>query len=67
MLCKHPEAQERLREEILAHSNPGEDLDYDTLSTLPYLDAVCRETLRLYAPVRFIQRVYVVLRSFNTI
>jgi len=29
------------------HNRGGEDLDYDQLVTLPYLDAVCRETLRL--------------------
>ncbi|KAF7365772.1 putative cytochrome P450 4d20 [Mycena venus] len=28
----------------------GEDIPYDTLMQLPYLDAVCRETLRLYPP-----------------
>lgn len=46
LIAKHPDVQEKLRKEILEASN-GEDLDYDTLVSLPYLDAVCRETLRL--------------------
>lgn len=46
ILSEHPEAQQRIREEVMAISK-GEDLPYDTLVSLPYLDAVCRETLRL--------------------
>ncbi|RPD74067.1 cytochrome P450 [Lentinus tigrinus ALCF2SS1-7] len=51
LLAQHPEVQEKLRQEILEASNGGGDLGYDTLVSLPYLDAVCRETLRLYAPI----------------
>ena len=29
------------------NASDPEDLDYDALVSLPYLDAVCRETLRL--------------------
>ena len=47
LLAEHPEVQQKLREEILEASK-GQDLDYDALVSLPYLDAVCRETLRLY-------------------
>ncbi|RPD54899.1 cytochrome P450 [Lentinus tigrinus ALCF2SS1-7] len=50
LLAQHPEVQEKLRQEILEAAK-GEDLGYDTLVSLPYLDAVCRETLRLHAPV----------------
>ncbi|TFK86200.1 cytochrome P450 [Polyporus arcularius HHB13444] len=50
LLAEHPEVQQKLRQEILDASK-GEDLEYDTLVSLPYLDAVCRETLRLHAPV----------------
>ena len=46
LLVEHPDVQDKLRAEILAALN-GEDMDYDTLVSLPYLDAVCRETLRL--------------------
>ncbi|RPD54880.1 cytochrome P450 [Lentinus tigrinus ALCF2SS1-7] len=50
LLAQHPEVQEKLRQEIIEASN-SEDIGYDTLVSLPYLDAVCRETLRLHAPV----------------
>ena len=49
LLGDHLDIQEKLRREILEvydGSNSGK-LDYDTLVNLPYLDAVCRETLRL--------------------
>ena len=48
-LAKHPEVQARLRKEVLdaQERNGGKDLRYDDLVNLPYLDAVCRETLRL--------------------
>ncbi len=52
LLAAHPDAQERLRKEVLDASKGG-DLDYDGLESLRYLDAVCRETLRLYVePMR---------------
>ncbi|KAF8199596.1 cytochrome P450 [Pholiota molesta] len=57
LLSTNQEAQERLRQEIrTAKKEYGPDLDYDTLSSLPYLDAICRETLRLHAPVPFITK-----------
>lgn len=47
-LSKNQEAQDRLREELTnARQAAGGDLDYDSLHDLPYLEAVCRETLRL--------------------
>ncbi|KAI0761511.1 cytochrome P450 [Trametes elegans] len=55
LLAEHPHVQEKLRREIIAVSN-GEDLDYDVLVSLPYLDAVCRETLRLHPPVTTVFR-----------
>ncbi|KAI0355254.1 cytochrome P450 [Trametes cingulata] len=55
LLAQHPDVQEKLRKEILEASN-GEDLDHDQLVSLPYLDAVCRETLRLYSPTTTIFR-----------
>lgn len=48
LLAKHPDVQEKLRQEILNAQNGGNDIDYDDLTRLPYLDAICRETLRLY-------------------
>lgn len=49
-LCVHPDAQEKLRQEVIEarRKNNGADLSYDELVALPYLDAICRETLRLY-------------------
>lgn len=40
-----------------AHEIYGAELDYDQLNSLSYLDAVCREILRLYPPVSFLERV----------
>ncbi|ODN76883.1 hypothetical protein L202_05470 [Cryptococcus amylolentus CBS 6039] len=48
-LAKHPEIQERLRQELLEISEQQPDID--TLNALPYLDAVIKESLRLSAPV----------------
>jgi cytochrome P450 len=54
MMCKHPEVQTKLREEIHAHI---ESLDTETritsdiIDNMPYLHAVCSETLRLWSPV----------------
>ncbi|EIN05330.1 cytochrome P450 [Punctularia strigosozonata HHB-11173 SS5] len=55
LLASHPEVQERLRQEIV-EARENRDLSYDTLSSLPYLDAVCRETLRLFPPLPFVFR-----------
>ncbi|KAH7907754.1 cytochrome P450 [Hygrophoropsis aurantiaca] len=51
ILAQHPEAQERLREEVTQARAEKGVLDYDDLVNLPYLDAVCRETLRVYPPI----------------
>ncbi|KAI0059725.1 cytochrome P450 [Artomyces pyxidatus] len=59
LLSQHPVIQENLREELNeACSRSGKtDLDYNELVSLPYLDAVCRETLRVFPPVAFAYRV----------
>ncbi|KAI0819782.1 cytochrome P450 [Trametes gibbosa] len=51
-LAKNPQVQERLREEILEAKSHNEDgiIPYDDLMSLPYLDAVCSETMRVYVP-----------------
>ncbi|KAH9896682.1 cytochrome P450 [Cubamyces lactineus] len=49
ILSQRPEVQTKLRKEIL-DARDGNDLPYDVLDTLPYLDAVCKETLRVYSP-----------------
>ncbi|KAI0387932.1 cytochrome P450 [Hypomontagnella monticulosa] len=54
MLAKNPEMQKRLRAEI-REKLPSLDSDRDISSTdidhMPYLNAVCNEILRYYAPV----------------
>ncbi|KAI0068709.1 cytochrome P450 [Artomyces pyxidatus] len=48
LLSQHEDVQERLRKELnTAAAFGGEELGYDELMGLPYLDAICRETLRL--------------------
>uniref|UniRef100_A0A1B6CY50 Cytochrome P450 n=1 Tax=Clastoptera arizonana TaxID=38151 RepID=A0A1B6CY50_9HEMI len=51
-LAKHPNIQNRLRDEIQMAANKMEDLDYDGLHGFKYLDQVISETLRRY-PVIF--------------
>ncbi|TCD64201.1 cytochrome P450-dit2 [Steccherinum ochraceum] len=56
VLAAHPEAQAKLRKELKEARADGQELSYDDLVSLPYMDAVCRETLRLYSPVPFMTR-----------
>ncbi|KAI1794335.1 cytochrome P450 [Ganoderma leucocontextum] len=51
LLGDHSDIQQKLRDEVLHTFDEHDNVDYDKLVSLPYLDAVCRETLRLYAPV----------------
>lgn len=53
LLALHPNVQDRLRSELIA---AADELDYEGLQSLPYLDAVCREVLRLYPPATQIER-----------
>lgn len=57
-LAEHPDVQQRLREEILS-AGADKGLDFDALMGLPLLEAVCRETLRMYVvphPGRYVGR-----------
>ncbi|CUA74416.1 Putative cytochrome P450 cyp-13B1 [Caenorhabditis elegans] [Rhizoctonia solani] len=53
ILSSNLSLQDRLRAE-LERAPTGQS--YDELNALPFLDALCRETLRLYAPVPFTER-----------
>lgn len=56
-LAEHSDVQSKLREELLHAGADTGDLSYDDLMKLPLLDAICRETLRLYPPVTILLRV----------
>ncbi|KAF9238637.1 cytochrome P450 [Melanogaster broomeanus] len=56
MTTLHPDAQDRVREEFKQAKAEKGDLSYDDIVNLPFLDAVCRETLRLYPPATFALR-----------
>lgn len=49
LLSEHQDVQNKLREEVSNGYKSSESgtLDYDALHELPYLEAVCRETLRM--------------------
>lgn len=53
-LAKHPEWQDRLREESRALDTPA--IGYDHVDQLPAMDLVFRETLRMNAPVGMVAR-----------
>ncbi|PAV21767.1 cytochrome P450 [Pyrrhoderma noxium] len=56
VLAENPDVQSKLRDEIVTTRKERGNFDYDTLQALPYLDAVCRETLRVYPPVSSVIR-----------
>jgi cytochrome P450 len=51
----HPTVQAKLRAEL--RTCPTDSPTMDQLNSLPYLESVVREALRLYAPVSSTQRV----------
>ena len=63
-LAKNPEIQEKLREEVEGISDDlNEDITYDDLHEMHYLDQVISETLRLHNPAGILQRN--VLRDYK--
>ncbi|KAH9066038.1 cytochrome P450 [Lactarius deliciosus] len=56
VLSLHPDAQDKLRKELKEAHEDNEELTHDELVSLPFLEAVCRETLRLYPPVTGVMR-----------
>ncbi|KAJ3550674.1 hypothetical protein NMY22_g305 [Coprinellus aureogranulatus] len=57
LLSENPDVQDKLRQEVTeAYASRGGDLDYEGLSALSFLDAICRESLRVYTPGPFVVR-----------
>ncbi|KAJ7358445.1 cytochrome P450 [Mycena albidolilacea] len=56
LLSIRPDIQQKIREEIRAVHTSDRQLSLDEISALPWLDAVLKETLRLYPPVPFVRR-----------
>ena len=64
LLSEHEDVQEKLRSEIREARADKEYIDFDELMNLPYMDAVCRETLRLYVFNKWLR--YPVHRPYYT-
>ncbi|CAD6196012.1 unnamed protein product [Caenorhabditis auriculariae] len=57
LLAKHQDVQRKLYEEIAA-TKEEKGLNFDTIHSMKYLDAVFKESLRMYPPViHFVNRV----------
>jgi len=57
-LAVNQDIQDRLREEVQQHLAEGSDeISYESLSKMSYMDMVISETLRKYPPVIFIDRL----------
>ncbi|CAG9834257.1 unnamed protein product [Diabrotica balteata] len=55
-LAKHPEYQDRLRDEITSVLSDKKELTYESINEMKYLQQVIDETLRLYPVVSNLQR-----------
>ena len=51
LLATNPEVQTKLREEVLAHIRKTEDIMYEHITKMEYLNAVIKEALRVGGPV----------------
>ncbi|KAF8264768.1 cytochrome P450 [Lactarius quietus] len=56
LLALHPNVQDKLRKELKEACEVNEELPHDRLVSLPFLEAVCRETLRVYPPFPGVMR-----------
>lgn len=58
LLCRHPEVQQKLRDEVRAKLPPlAEDVTAAEIDSCDYLSAVCSEILRLWTPVSLTMRI----------
>ncbi|MXQ93492.1 hypothetical protein E5288_WYG021194 [Bos mutus] len=59
-LAKHPEYQERCRQEVqdLLRDRESKEIEWDDLAQLPFLTMCIKESLRLHPPVSVISRRY---------
>lgn len=57
LLSQHPDAQERLRDEIREAAGGNGLPSFETVMKLPYLDAVAKEVLRIYPPINRVDRI----------
>ena len=55
-LAMNPGCQETLYEEVMDAGSDANELSYETLQTLPYLDAVIHESLRRHTPIAYLER-----------
>ncbi|KAI8976691.1 cytochrome P450 [Trametes punicea] len=55
MLSRNQDLQDKVRHELL-EARGGGYIPYDQLLSLPYLDAVCKETLRMFPPTPIVMR-----------
>ncbi|KAI9063759.1 cytochrome P450 [Trametes sanguinea] len=55
MLSRNQDLQEKARRELL-EARDGDDIPYDRLMSLPLLDAICKETLRMFPPTPIVMR-----------
>ena len=55
-LINYPDVQSRVREEVKDLLSKEGKLDYNTISKLPYMEAVINEAFRMYPPVTFFTR-----------
>lgn len=56
ILMRRPDIQEKLRQELFEAVTQKKKLDIDTIQKLPYMDAVMKEALRMYASPIFVSR-----------
>lgn len=61
MLCKYPDIQSQLRNEVCSvlpnPRSPSSCISSNDIDSMPYLNGVCNEVLRLYSPVPVTVRV----------